>query len=339
VQVGLSLPNRALLFGALTWDQMLAMAALAERHERVGSLWVGDSVIAKPRPEAVVLLAALAVRTTRLMLGPACMASFNIRNPIIFAAQWATLDVISHGRTVLAVCIGGPTGPGAGAGAYAIELQAMGFTFGERVGRMEEGIDIVRRLWTEDRVTHQGRFYQFSDVHIEPRPIQKPCPPVWIASSPNPALIGPQRFQKALERVARLADAWMTALLHPEEFGERWRVICDLAARAGRDPNVLKSAQHIMLNINANEHAARVEAKAFLDAYYDADFSDEELDRWGIFGSTQRCGGSLQRFVDAGCDVPIVRLVSWDPLRQLEVFLGDVLPQLTVRGTGRVRAP
>ncbi|HEV8352972.1 MAG TPA: LLM class flavin-dependent oxidoreductase [bacterium] len=331
MEVGLSLPNRAMLFGALTWPQMLSMAAVAEQSESVGSLWVGDSVIAKPRPESVVLLSAFASRTTRLKLGPACMASFNLRHPIVFAAQWATLDVISNGRTILAACIGGPTGPGAGAGAYQTELRAMGFEFSQRVGRMEEGIAILRRLWTEDRVTHQGRYYRFEGVHIEPRPVQQPCPPVWIASSPNPALIGEPRFHHALERVARLADGWMTALLRPEEFAQRWRIIQDLAVDAGRDPETLTSAQHIMLNINDDERTARTEAKVFLDTYYDADFSEEELSRWGIFGSPQRCADALQDFINAGCQVPIVRLASWNPLGQLAVCVEAVLPKLTTR--------
>ncbi|MBI4277077.1 MAG: LLM class flavin-dependent oxidoreductase, partial [Armatimonadetes bacterium] len=149
--VGLSLPNRALLFGAISMEQMLQMAQMADACPLFGSVWVGDSIIAKPRPEAVVLLSAIAATTRRVRLGPACMASFNLRHPIIFAAEWATLDVLSGGRTILAACIGGPTGPGSGGGAYDIELRAMGFEFKQRVGRMEEGIAILRRLWTEDR--------------------------------------------------------------------------------------------------------------------------------------------------------------------------------------------
>ena len=76
------------------------------------SVWVGDSLLGKPRMESIALLAGVAARTKKVRLGPACMASFNLRHPIIFAAQWATLDAVSGGRTILAACLGGPTGPG-----------------------------------------------------------------------------------------------------------------------------------------------------------------------------------------------------------------------------------
>ncbi|MGQ0570882.1 MAG: LLM class flavin-dependent oxidoreductase [Armatimonadota bacterium] len=328
VQLGLSLPNSGVLFGAITYEQMVQMAEIADQSMVFGSAWVGDSIIAKPRPEAVVLLATLAARTNRLRLGPACMASFNLRHPILFAAQWATLDAVSNGRTILAACIGGPTGPGSGAGDFETEMRAMGMERRQRVARLEEGITILRRLWTEDRVTHRGRYYQFEDVRVEPKPVQKPTPPIWIASSPNPELIGEERFRKALARAGTLADGWMTALVHPQEFGERWRLIREYAGAAGRDPDSLESSQHLMVNVNASKEAALAESKRFLDAYYTADFTPAELTRWGIFGPAEECVSRLQAFLDAGCQIPIVRFTTWDPLGQLGAFIERVAARL-----------
>ena len=110
--VGLSLPNRGVLFGATTMDELYALAERAESSGLFHSLWVGDGLIAKPRLEAITTLSALAGRTQRLVLGVCCMATFPLRNPVLFACQWASLDVISNGRSLLAVCLGAPTGRG-----------------------------------------------------------------------------------------------------------------------------------------------------------------------------------------------------------------------------------
>jgi alkanesulfonate monooxygenase SsuD/methylene tetrahydromethanopterin reductase-like flavin-dependent oxidoreductase (luciferase family) len=328
VRLGLSLPNRAVFFGAITYARMMEMAEVADTSHVFDSVWVGDSIVAKPRPEAIVLLSALAARTARVRLGPACMASFNLRHPIIFAAQWATLDALSGGRTILAACIGGPTGPGSGAGDFETEMRAMGMELRQRVGRMEEGIQIVRRLWTEDRVTHHGRYYNFADVRVEPKPVQKPAPPIWIASSPNPTLIGEKRFDTALARVGTMADGWMTALVHPNEFRERWDRIRGHAQAAGRNPDVLESSQHLMVNLGSTRDAALAESKKFLDAYYTSDFTTDELGRWGVFGTPAECVTRLQAFLDAGCHIPIVRFTTWDPMNQLRTFIDQVATRL-----------
>src|ERR1700746_2368179 len=95
VSFGFTIPQRGVFFGIATWPEMLAMAREADRIALFDSVWVGDSVMAKPRPESIALLGALAGATSRVKLGVGCMASFPIRAPIIFAYQWATLDLIS----------------------------------------------------------------------------------------------------------------------------------------------------------------------------------------------------------------------------------------------------
>src|SRR3990172_4988697 len=96
--IGLSLPNRGVLFGAISVEEILDLAGIADREQAFDSVWVGDSLIAKPRLEAIALLSAIAARTRRVALGTACMASFVYRHPVLFAIQWASLDVISGGR-------------------------------------------------------------------------------------------------------------------------------------------------------------------------------------------------------------------------------------------------
>src|SRR3712207_603212 len=106
MKFGLTLPNRGVLLGATTPEQLLRLAERADQSEQFQSVWVGDSLLGKPRLEAVALLAGIAARTKRVRLGPACMASFPLRDPVLLAYQWASLDQLAGGRTVLIACTG-----------------------------------------------------------------------------------------------------------------------------------------------------------------------------------------------------------------------------------------
>src|SRR3989449_11520592 len=160
---GLSLRNRGVLFGATTVDELLALSEQAEASGAFDSLWVGDSLFAKPRLESLVLLSAMAARTRRVRLGTCCLSTFPLRDPIFLAAQWAALDHLSHGRMILGACVGGRLPRGKAQGEFApFKVKLV-----ERGPRLEEGMTILRRLWTEDRVSHQGRFYQFHDLTLE----------------------------------------------------------------------------------------------------------------------------------------------------------------------------
>src|SRR5204862_4372153 len=121
---------------------------------------------------------------------------------------------------------------------------------GERAARMEEGITILRRLWTEDHVTHGGRFWDFQDLTLEPKPVQKPCPPIWIATNPKPELTRPHVIDRALRRVGLLADGWMTDNTPVARFKERWQLICQIAREANRPTERMEAALHLMVNIN-----------------------------------------------------------------------------------------
>src|SRR5918992_3255936 len=139
---GLSLSNRAVLFGWATLDDLIEAAQIAEGSGYFHGIWVGDNLLSKPRVEAIVTLSAIAAHTRQVKLGTICLASFPLRHPILLAIQWASLDVLSKGRTILAVCNGGSASFGP---QFATELEAMGVQSRERVGRVIEGIEILRR--------------------------------------------------------------------------------------------------------------------------------------------------------------------------------------------------
>src|SRR5438309_1173055 len=132
--VGLILANRAVVLGAVKVADLVDLTAQAERSGFFDAVWAGDSLLAKPRLESVTLLSALAGVTTKLRLGVGCMATFVHRHPVMLAHQWASLDVLSGGRTLLAVCLGGPSEANA---AQAAEHDVMGIASAERVGRVE----------------------------------------------------------------------------------------------------------------------------------------------------------------------------------------------------------
>src|SRR5581483_7736953 len=200
---------------------------LSELVEASGfdSVWVGDSLLSKPRYEPITLLAAISQRTERVKLGTACMVS-STRNPLYLALEWATLDVVSGGRTI----------PGTGNPEEGVrrEFEALGLDYARRGAIFEEGLEVIRRLWTEGEVTLHGRYFDYdgisfySGTEMGPlMPLQQP-PPIWVVSNPRlkgdaPPEVLERRFDAACRRIVRYGDGWMTCCRaqHPEELAEQ----------------------------------------------------------------------------------------------------------------------
>jgi alkanesulfonate monooxygenase SsuD/methylene tetrahydromethanopterin reductase-like flavin-dependent oxidoreductase (luciferase family) len=324
----LILPNRAVVLGAVTVRDLIELTTAGEGSGAFDTIWVGDSLLAKPRLEAVTLLATLAGVTTRARLGVGCMATFVHRHPVLLAHQWASLDVLSGGRSWLAVCLGGPN---EASPAQAREHAAMSVQASERVGRLEEGIAILRKLFGDQKVSHAGAFYRFEEVTIEPRPVQQPCP-IWIASNPTGltwkggASASDAVVERSLRRVARFADGWMTNKLSPDEFRQQWARIAAMAREEGRDPARLGSALYHNININQDRQAALEESKSFLDSYYTSNFKPGFVEGWTVAGSPAQCIAELRSYFEAGVGHMALRLTSWDQRGQLRRFLDEVAP-------------
>ncbi len=333
---GLTLANRGVIIGIVKASDLIDLAVEAEASGAFDAVWVGDSLLAKPRLESVTLLGALAGATRRVRLGVGCLATFVHRHPVLFAHQWASLDVLSHGRTRLVVCLGGPNEQSA---AQALEHAVMGIRSHERVGRLEEGIEILRKLFHERNASHHGRFYQFEGVTLEPSPVQNPCP-IWIASNPTGltwkgGASAPEALvERNFRRVARLADGWMTNKVTPDQFRQQWACITAMARDEGRDPARLGSALYHNININEDRRAALEESKAFLDRYYSANFSAAFVEGWTAAGSPRQCIDQLNAYFEAGLQHIALRLTSWDQREQLKRFLAEVAPAFST-GQGR----
>jgi alkanesulfonate monooxygenase SsuD/methylene tetrahydromethanopterin reductase-like flavin-dependent oxidoreductase (luciferase family) len=320
---GLSLSNRAVLFGGITLDDLIAAAQSAETSGFFHGIWVGDNLFSKPRVEAIVTLSAIAAHTQQVRLGTICMASFPLRDPLLLAIQWASLDVLSHGRTILAVCNGGSAQDGP---QFAHELQVMRVHSAERVGRLLEGITILRRLWSEKRVTHAGTYYQFADVELLPKPVQQPVP-IYIAINPRAERVSEALVDRMMRRVATYADGWQTDATPVATFRQRFDAIRTYASRQGRDPSTLESCLHLMVNINDDREQAYKEAETFLASYYGTGaVSRERTDLWLAYGSPAAVIDKIQAYIEAGCTMPVLRFVAPYPQEQLQRCIEEVLP-------------
>ena len=319
IKIGFTLPNRGVLFGATTPRELVDLAEVADKSGGFQSVWVGDSLFGKPRLESIALLSALASRTEHVRLGPACMASFPLREPIQLAYQWASLDAIAEGRTVLVVCTGIVPQKGG-----ADEARTYKVTNGDRVQRMIEGIQILQRLWTEDNVTFEGKQYQFEDITIDPKPAASPRPPIWIAN--NAPGHDKDLVRKTLKRVVTYADGWQSSVWNPEDLGWRLGEIDRLAEEAGRDPKSIERHLYHNVNLNDDREAALDESKKFLDLYYTTDYSHEFVNGWVATGTAEQVVEQIKVYEDLGFDEITLRITSWNQQEQLARFVEEVLP-------------
>jgi alkanesulfonate monooxygenase SsuD/methylene tetrahydromethanopterin reductase-like flavin-dependent oxidoreductase (luciferase family) len=319
---GLTLPNRGVITGATTVDEMFTLAQEAEEADW-DSVWVGDSIFAKPRLDALVLLGALAARTKRVKLGPGCFASTPLRNALLLAYQWCSLDFLSGGRTIFVACQGQP---GPGGGDFAEEFAAFHIEPASRMRRMEEAIEILRLTSSEENVTYQGEYNEFSNITILPRPVQQPIP-IWVTANPLPNR--PKMAERALRRVAKYGDGWMTTMNTPESFAQNLASIRSYAQEEGRDlgPH-FEVCLYYNINVNENREAAFQESKSFLDTYYAMDYPRPLVEMWVAMGSPQQCIDCLQAFIDAGATTITLRLTGYDQKHQFERVTNEVIARL-----------
>jgi alkanesulfonate monooxygenase SsuD/methylene tetrahydromethanopterin reductase-like flavin-dependent oxidoreductase (luciferase family) len=310
----LSLPNRAILLGFLDVDQLLAAAAAAEASGHFAGVSIGDNLLEKPRVEALTLLGALAARTRTVRLNVGCLSSFILRDPILFAIQWASLDLISHGRMELCVCIGG--GDDREMRPYRIDRR-------ERVARLLEGMDLVRRLWRDDRVTFTGRFHRFEDVTALPKPVQMP-PPIFLSNAPDPA--GPADLvDRMLLRALQHADGWYPTGLTPEQFATLRVRLERLAASARRDLSSFSVSCGSLINIQSDPARARADAEEYVRRYWPHTYGPRSFDRL-ISGPPQTVAEGVLRYWDAGARNISIRLGALTYDGQLPRLLDEVMP-------------
>jgi alkanesulfonate monooxygenase SsuD/methylene tetrahydromethanopterin reductase-like flavin-dependent oxidoreductase (luciferase family) len=321
---GITLSNRGVLVGLAGARDLLALADAVEASPALDSVWCGDALFVNRRLDALTLLAAVAGRTERVLIGPACMGSFALRNPLVFAYEWASLDVLSNGRTRLVACAGGGAGP-----LWETESVALGIAPGERRKRMIENMRVLRHLWTRDNEPFAGEFTTFANVTLEPKPVQSPCP-IWLATNAERLSRGQADSggsEVALTRVGTLADGWMTHSVSPEGFRRSWDFILAAGRASGRDMAGFDNVLYHHVNVNDDKDAALADSKRFLDLYYSADYSKERLEAWLTYGPPRDCIAHLQRYAASGCRRITFRISTMsDAMAQLRRLTEEVLP-------------
>ena len=311
LQVGVLLPTReAVMSGRHEIAPLLAMAEEAEASG-YDSVWVGDSILARPRFEPLTLLAAVAARTRRVALGTAVLLP-ALRHPVVLAHAVATLDRIAEGRLILGVGIGTDTPP------TRAEFEACGVPFARRVGVAEETIELCRRLWRSERVTYQGRHFTLNDAALEPKPHRPDGPPIWIGGE----------AEGALRRTARLGDGWFPISHDAQAFSQGLARIRALMTDCGRDADALRPAFYATVNINADRRQAESELSRFIEGYYGVRAEVITRRQGCMAGPAEECRDWLNGFIAAGANHLVLRFAGSDQMLQLQAAGRDLLPQL-----------
>ena len=266
---------------------------------------MGQHYLSAPFQEIQTLpsLARLAAEAGTMRVG-ATVLLLPLLNPVDVAEQVATLDVICEGRFIF----------GAGLGYREEEYEAFGVQGKERVPRFVESLEVIKRLWTEDEVTHHGRFYDFEDVTIEPKP-RKGSLDIWIGG----------RSDAILKRVVRLGDGWFPALTSPDEFKRDMGKIAAFGDQYGRTVSPREAGVLLFSYVSEDRDAAQRAIAPFLRAL---PMPPEQAAARCVVGSPAECVEKLNRFVEAGCVKFVLRpsCPPADVMAQIETYGKDILP-------------
>ena len=293
IKVGYLLPTRERVMAGV--HETGPILELAERCEAVGmdSVWLGDSLLAKPRHDPITLMSAIAARTKRVEIGTAVMLPM-LRNPVILAQQLATLDQISESRVIIGIGVGQDIPPN------HKEFQAAGVPFEKRVGTLLEGLRLCQALWTGEPVNWDGR-WTVQDGVLGPKPY-RPC---------GPRIWGGGGVTGALKRAARYHDGWMPS--GPEDsavYAEKWKKIAGYARDAGRDPSEITGSAYLTLAIGDDDVAANARINTYLSNYYNLPADKLRKHQATFAGSRDGAIEWLQGFVGAGVTHFCLRFVG-----------------------------
>jgi alkanesulfonate monooxygenase SsuD/methylene tetrahydromethanopterin reductase-like flavin-dependent oxidoreductase (luciferase family) len=301
VKFGILLPTREAVMSGRSDPSSLF--ALAERAEDLGfhSVWVGDSLTARPRVEALTTLAAVGARTRRVRLGTAVFLA-ALRHPLLLAHQLASLDWLTSGRIDLGIGYGRPKEP-----TQEHEFEILGLSAGARMKMSEEIVNVMRRLWRENDVSHAGAFSRFERVTLAPKPAQTGGVPIWLASN---------NIEPGLRRVARLADGWLNNITSPETYRECWEKIRAYAAENGRSSASIQPGLYFTLAAGGAEAVS--EGQMFLAQYYNRSYESVAKAMLCATGSWDEVIDQIEAYVEAGARTIILRFAARDQLARLE---------------------
>jgi alkanesulfonate monooxygenase len=277
----------------------------AKKCEEMGchSMWTIDR-IAYDNLEPLTLLAAAAGATQKIRLGTSVLLG-NLRHPAHLAKIVATLDFISNGRVTL----------GLGFGSRESDYKAVEVPYEHRGSRAVEQVQLMKRLWSEDNVTHQGKFFNVENLTMGPRPVQQPHPPIWTGGS----------AETALKRAGTWANGFICGSSAIPDFPSTWEKIAGYAKAAGRNPDKITKAGLTFMAINDDQAMAVKTVEDYVRRYYGRLRAD--VANTSLVGSPAAVADRIQSFHSRGLDTLIIGLADPNP-RQLDVFGEKVLPEI-----------
>jgi probable F420-dependent oxidoreductase len=278
-----------------------------ERAEALGfeSAWVVEQVLGTlPCLEPVQLLSWAAALTSRIRLGTAVLLT-PLRSPVHLAKSLATLDQLSGGRLDVGIGLGGNPK------IYA----AFGISAARRVARFNEGLRLMQALWTEPRVTFAGEFWQLENAALEPKPLQRPHPPLWVGAH------HPDAFRRSVAWAKGFMGAGSATTA---TFAKEVALLRKLLTEAGRDPGSIEIGKRVYVGVDRDrDRAGRRMAEYFGGFYGRAELAAEV----SVWGSVDQVVAGLREVTAAGAELVMLNPV-FDEVEQLEVLAAEVVPRL-----------
>lgn len=297
VRLGVSFPSRTLEPAAVP-----LIIEIAQRAEALGfeDLWVGENTIDPPPAlDALTVLGFAAGVTSTIGLGVAVIL-LPLHHPLEVAHRVTTLDFLSAGRIILGV--------GLGTEAHYPAFQV---PLAHRVTRYREAIELMKRLWTEEQVSYSGRFYSIENVVMEPKPVQKPYPPLWLGGD------HPDNLRRAVE----LADGWIASGASTNaKFSESVATLRSELERVARDPLTFTISKRVRLFVDDDPERARAEVERWFGNVY----RDSRFNSAGMWGTPAEVVEQLEGLVAAGADHLVLQPLSHhrEQVEQLAALVG-----------------
>ena len=293
VKIGYLLPTReGVMEGRHAARPVVDLAVQAE-NAGLDSVWIGDSVTAKPRHDPFTMLAAIAARTERVNMGTAVLLPI-LRNPVLLAQQLATIDQLSEGRLIVGIGIGQDSPAG------HAEFAAVGVPFEKRIGRLMESLRLCKALWSGKPVTHDGR-WPVKDLVLGPMPHREGGPPIWASGSVPPAI----------DRCAKHFDGWFPSgpsdsAVWAEQLGQLRKT----ASEAGRADDAVTAAGYLTLSIDEDTNAADAALDHYLESYYQVPGKVIRKYQGCFAGGLDGAEAWLRGFVDHGATHLCLRIIG-----------------------------
>jgi alkanesulfonate monooxygenase len=252
------------------------------------------------------MLTAIAARTSKIKLGTGVLV-LTLRNPVTLAKQLASMDQLSDGRLVM----------GMAAGWYKREFDAVGIAFDKRGKLMDENLEILKRLWTEEQVNGSYMSHQISKAVMYPKPKQQPRPPILIGGY----------VDRVLKRAGTAGDGWLTYFYKPDDFTKSWNKVRAAAQEAGKNPDELLNANQLPIMIGASRDAVREDMMDWLNKEWDFPSHSDCTRESAIIGSVDECVAQLKEHIAVG-----VQKIIFVPYKyrmdQIEIIAREIIPRL-----------